>query len=186
MAFDLLKDFDSLQYLENKLTYLSPNFVYALILTRSRLGLLHVIFRSSIPELWPLIYARISLPHKYLEIEMTEFHQILHMPWYWQDLGWDCYKSFFTHLFQSYGPWFIPEFRFRSISWGQTDRFSLNSINALLLTISRLGLYNVIFSRFETESWPKIYARILFPLNILRTNCKFYTRLYIIIHIDKI
>ena len=38
---------------------LSPNFVYALVLTRSRMGLLHVILQLSIPELWSLIYARI-------------------------------------------------------------------------------------------------------------------------------
>ena len=42
MAFDLPQDFDYAQYLENKLTDLSLNFVYALILTRLRLALLRV------------------------------------------------------------------------------------------------------------------------------------------------
>ena len=37
-----------------------PNFVYAFILTRSRLGLLPVIFRIFVTELWSLIYIRIS------------------------------------------------------------------------------------------------------------------------------
>ena len=36
-----------------------PNFVYALILTRSKLGFLHIIF-PTVPQLWPLIYVRIS------------------------------------------------------------------------------------------------------------------------------
>ena len=36
-----------------------PNFIYAFILTRSGLGLMHVIFRTFVPELWPLIYAKI-------------------------------------------------------------------------------------------------------------------------------
>ena len=35
-----------------------PNFVYALISTRSRLGLLHVIFFNFVTELWPLIDVR--------------------------------------------------------------------------------------------------------------------------------
>ena len=40
---------------------ISLNFVYALILTRSRLGLLPVIFRIVI-ELWPFIDFRFSFP----------------------------------------------------------------------------------------------------------------------------
>ena len=52
MALDLLQDFDSAQYLDNKLTDLSSDFVYALISTGSRLGLLHVILWSSILELY--------------------------------------------------------------------------------------------------------------------------------------
>ena len=37
----------------------SPNFIYAFILTRSSLGLLHVIFRTFVTELWSLICAQI-------------------------------------------------------------------------------------------------------------------------------
>ena len=36
----------SAQYLENKLKDFLPNFVYALILIRYRLGLLHIIFHA--------------------------------------------------------------------------------------------------------------------------------------------
>ena len=39
-----------------------PNFVCALILAWSSLGLLHVIFTKLVPELRPLIYAKISFP----------------------------------------------------------------------------------------------------------------------------
>ena len=38
---------------------ISPNFIYAFILIRSTLGLLHIIFRTFMPELWPLIDAKI-------------------------------------------------------------------------------------------------------------------------------
>ena len=38
---------------------ISPNFVYAFILTISRLGLLYVIFCLFVSELWPLINVRI-------------------------------------------------------------------------------------------------------------------------------
>ena len=39
-----------------------PNFECALILTRSRLGLLPVIFCKFVTELWPSIDVRISFP----------------------------------------------------------------------------------------------------------------------------
>ena len=40
----------------------------------------------------------------YLENKLIEFHHILYMHPYKQDLLWDCYTSFFAHLYQSYGP----------------------------------------------------------------------------------
>ena len=41
----------------------------------SSLGLLHIIFRTFLPELWPLIYATV-VSAQYLENKLTEFHQI--------------------------------------------------------------------------------------------------------------
>ena len=41
---------------------ISPNFVYAFILTISRLGLLPVIICLFVTELWPLIDVRIVFP----------------------------------------------------------------------------------------------------------------------------
>ena len=53
------KIYVSAQYRE-QIDRISPNFIYAFILTRSSLGLLKVIFRTCVPDLWPLIYAKIS------------------------------------------------------------------------------------------------------------------------------
>ena len=68
------------------------------------------------------------------------------MYWYWQYLGWNDSILFFDHLYQSYGPWFLPEFCFRLISWEQIDRFSPNFVYALILTRSRLRLLHLIFA----------------------------------------
>ena len=97
----------------------------------------------------------------------------------WQYLAWDCYTSFCAHMYQSYGPWFMPKFRIRSIFWEQIDGFSLNFIYALILTRSSLGLLQVIFRTFVLELWPLIYAKISFLLNILRTNWQIFTNFYI-------
>ena len=37
---------------------ISPNFIYAFILTRSMFGFLNIIFPTFVPELWPLIYSK--------------------------------------------------------------------------------------------------------------------------------
>ena len=95
-----------------------------------------------------------------------EFHQILYMHWYWQDLAWDCYTSFFLHLYLSYDPWSMPKLRSGSISWEQMDRISPNFIYAFIFTRSSMELLHIIFPTFA----PLIYAKISFPLDILRTN----------------
>ena len=119
---------------------LAPNFIYAFTLTRSSLGLLHIIFCIFILKLWSLIYSKISFPLniwrtnrqiwqtiytgkiyvgivswlfsrictsvialdlrqnfvyvQYHENKWTEFHQILYMHSYGQDLSWECHISF--------------------------------------------------------------------------------------------
>ena len=60
------------------------------------------------------------------------------------------------------------------------------SIYAFILTRSSLGLLHAMFRSFVPELWPLIYAKISFPLNILRTNWQNFTKFYICIHIDKI
>ena len=69
----------------------------------------------------------------------------MYVHWYWHDLAWDCYTSFFPNLYQSYSPLFTQKFRFRSISWEQQVIISPNFIYALIWTISSLGLLHVIF-----------------------------------------
>ena len=44
------------------------------------------------------------------------------------------------------------------------------------LLFSSLGLLHVIFHTFLPELWSLIYAIILFPLNILRTNSQNFTK----------
>ena len=39
------------------------------------------------------------------EKNFKESNQILYVHLNWYDLPWDCYTSFFEHLYQSYGPW---------------------------------------------------------------------------------
>ena len=56
---------------------MSPNFIYAFILTRSTLGLLHIIFRTFAPVKLPLIYAKISFPFNMLRANghnLTKFY----------------------------------------------------------------------------------------------------------------
>ena len=73
---------------------------------------------------------------------------------YWKNLVWDRYTSFFAYFYQSYGPWFTPEFRFRSISWEQIDRISPNFIYAFLLNRSSFGLLHIIFAHFYQSYGP--------------------------------
>ena len=58
---DLCQNFVSAQYLENKWTDFDQTLYYV-ILTRSRLGLLAVIFRKFVTELWPLVDVMIMFP----------------------------------------------------------------------------------------------------------------------------
>ena len=57
MALDLRQNFVSTKYLE-QIDRFSTNFIYAFILTRYSLGLLHLIFHAFLSELWPLIYTK--------------------------------------------------------------------------------------------------------------------------------
>ena len=66
------------------------------------------------------------------------------------------------------------------------DRISPNFIYAFILMKSTSGLLHIIFRTFVSELWSLIYSKILFPLNILRTNGQILTKLYITIYTDKI
>ena len=61
---------------------ISPNFIYAFILARSTLGLLHIIFLTFVPELLPLIYIKISFPSNILRTNgqnFTKFYISIHI-----------------------------------------------------------------------------------------------------------
>ena len=73
MSLDLSQNFVSAQHNEIKLTDFYQNFIYAFILTRSMFGLLHVIFRIFVLELWSLIYAKFSFPLNILRINRHNF-----------------------------------------------------------------------------------------------------------------
>ena len=62
--------------LEEQIHGIKPNFVYALTLTRSRLGLLRVNFCNYTTQLWPLVIVKILFPLNNL---VNKFDQILHM-----------------------------------------------------------------------------------------------------------
>ena len=60
MALDLLPKFCFRSISRKQIDRISPNFKNALLLTRSLLGLLQIIIHTFVPELWPLIFAKIS------------------------------------------------------------------------------------------------------------------------------
>ena len=92
---------------------------------------------------------------QYLEKYFIEFNQILYVHLYWHDLSWDCYTSFFEHLYQSCGPWFTPKFPLNILNttWQIFTKFYIYSF---ILTRSRLGLFYLIFQKFVPELWPII------------------------------
>ena len=61
---------------------ISPNFIYAYILARSSLGLLHIILGKFALELWPLIYTKIWFLLYILRITwhiFTKFYICIHI-----------------------------------------------------------------------------------------------------------
>ena len=107
---------------------------------------------------------------QYLQNFFIKFIKILYMYWYWHDLAWYCYTSFFPNLYQSYVPLFTPKFRFRSISWELLDIFSQNLyMQWYWQDLAWDILLLVIFLKLVPELWPFIYSVIWFLINILRT-----------------
>ena len=93
---------------QEQIEWFSPNFIYAFILTRSSLRLMRVIFRTFIPGLWPFTLPKFHFCSLSCE-QIDRISPNLFMHLYWQDLHWDCYISFFAHLYQCYGIWFMPK-----------------------------------------------------------------------------
>ena len=102
--------------------------MYAFILTRSSLRLLHIIFCTGVMALY---LHKNFVSAQYLENHLVEFHQILYMHSSWQDLAW---VPFFAHLHRIMALDLNRNFDFCSISRKQTDIFSPNFIYAFTLT----------------------------------------------------
>ena len=126
-----------------------------------------VLTRQSRSAGWsvPLVFANLRRQvfwhwgpyNRYVLLIMTLMGTTCNPSTTWSRLGF--YTSFFGHLYQSYDPWFTPEFCFRSISLEQIDQFSLNFIYAFILIRSSFGLLHVIFRTFVQELWPLIMPK---------------------------
>ena len=81
---------------------------------RSSLEFLQVIFRHFVPELWPLIYAKISFPLNILRINWQNFTNFVYA-FILTISSMGLLHVIFAHLYQNYGPWLMPKFGFSSI-----------------------------------------------------------------------
>ena len=127
-----------------------PNFAYALILTRSRLGLLSIDFRKFITELWPVIDVRISFLLNILTTNRWNLTKIC--------ICIDINKikvGIVTRQFsQIYNSVIARDLcqNFVSTQYLENDWWNWpNLAYALILTTSRLGLLRVNFRKFITE-----------------------------------
>ena len=112
-----------------------------------------------------LDYCQNFISAQYLENNLMELDQILHVYWRWLDLGWDCYTSIFANLQHDYGPSLLSKFCFRLKSCEQIDGIWSNFAYVLTLTRSRLDCLASIFANLQ-QLCPLVIVRISFPLYI--------------------
>ena len=162
MALDLRQHFVSTHYLENKLI----EFHQILHMPSYWQDLRWDCYTSFFTHLYQCCGPLFTPKFWFRSISREQIDRIspnlIYMHSYWQDLHWDCYISFFAHLYQSYGPWFMPKICFPSISWEQMNRSSPNFIYAFILTRSMLGLLRINFRTFVPKLWPFIHAKFCF------------------------
>ena len=101
-------------------------------------------FSQTYNRVMALDWCQNCVSDQYLENKLMEFDQILHIPLYWEDLGWDYYKSISQICI-----------KLMTLDWRQNfvsaqyledysqDGFWPNFAYALILTTSRLGLIQV-------------------------------------------
>ena len=104
-----------------------------------------------------------SVSTKYLENLLTYFHQILCMHSFWQDLAWNCYMSFFAHLYQSHGLWFTPKFHFRSISWEQNGQNFNKFYRCIHIDKIYVWIVTLHFSHIYKSYGPWFTPKFRFP-----------------------
>ena len=126
---------------------ISPNFIYAFILTRSMLGLLHIIFRTFVPELWPLIYAKISIPFNILRTNgpnFTKFYICNHID--------KIYAGIVTHHLCSFVPKLWPLIYSKILFLLNILRTNGQILTKLYITINTdkiyVGIVSCHFSQF--------------------------------------
>ena len=150
---------------------ISPNFKYALILTRYKLGLLRIFFPHICNRVMPFYSHQNFLSAKYLEYKWTDFHKILIYAFTLTRSKKGLLHIILRTFVTEYWPFIhiMWEFRFRSISWKQMDRISPNFIYVFILTRSRLG-FCALFFAYLFQGYGPWFIRILFPLNIFIIN----------------
>ena len=105
------------------------------------------VVRHAVSQWLPPILFFVSI--QYLEKELMDFDQILHMHWYWQDLGWDYYASICNRAMAFDVSWLtFPLWQYLE---NELDGIWPNFAYALILTRSRLGLLHINFCKFVTE-----------------------------------
>ena len=146
---------------------ISPNFKYAFILTISTLALLHIIFRTFVPVLWPLIYVKMLFPFNILRTDgqnFTKFYICSHI-----DM---IYVGIVTHHFSHTCTRVIDlSQHLVSVNILRTNRPNFTKLYLTIYTDNiYVGFVSCHFRKFVRELWPLIDVRITLPFNILRNS----------------
>ena len=132
----------------------SPHFIYAFILTRSSLGLLHTIFCPFKPEFWPVLNAKFLFP---LNILRT---------------NWQIFTKFYIYID-------IDKLLLVTV----TLHFLHICIRILALDLRKNLVFSQYLENKlpHFHCPPLIYATILFLHNVLKTNWQIFIKFYICI-----
>ena len=135
---------------------------------------------------------QIFISASYLGNELIEFRQILYVHCYRQDLGWDCYLSFFAICNRVMAHDICQNFdllqNFVSAQYHENTLTEFHQLSYICIHIDKIYVLNVThqFSHiFLPELWLLIDAKLSFPLNILRTNWQNFTKCYICILVTR-
>ena len=118
-----------------KIDEIWSNFAYTLTLIKSRLGLLSINFC-----LFTTYYHQNLFSAQYFENKLMKLNQILHMLWCWSDLSRDYYTSISAGIQHNYGPWFVSEFCFSSVSCEPVDGICLKLCICIDLNQTYVGI----------------------------------------------
>ena len=117
------------------------------------------------PQLWPLIYAKISFPliiSRTNWLIFTKFYICIHIDRSSLGLMHVIFQTFVPELW----PLIYPKIPFPF----NILRMKGQHFTKLYITINTDKIYPVIFCKFLRELWPLIDVRIRLPLNVLRSS----------------